>query len=305
MKIYEIEAGQKLHFKPSNTKLGNTYPEFLRNCSDAILAMQEANKFLYRGIEKAPPMFHGRSRNDRNAMDTSSSVTGEVNKLLNIQGLVANRSNSIFCTSNQKDATQYGIMYAIFPVNGFKFTWSPVIRDMTHYFSSFSIWNPGDLFKISKTNVANDRESRALYMDVTKLRGELNFTRFVLARSSGNEDKLRILENAMMQLGYALSFKSSDITPFDPQQLAKDLSVVKDFSDAIIESNIIEKCIRLIKIKKLNPDVSQEDIIAGLDYRNTDLAAALKSGNEIMVHGEYYAFEYKRYGFYLDGDLLQ
>jgi hypothetical protein len=45
----------------------------------------------------------------------------------------AARSEGVFATGNSKEAAYYGNVYAIYPVDGYKYIWSPKVKDLyTH-----------------------------------------------------------------------------------------------------------------------------------------------------------------------------
>jgi hypothetical protein len=59
-------------------------------------------------------------------------VSAKIDARLKKQNFTALRSNSIFCTTNYGTASAYGdVVFVIFPINGFSYTWSPQIRDLT------------------------------------------------------------------------------------------------------------------------------------------------------------------------------
>lgn len=144
MKIYEIEdintlkPGEKRKFEPSNSDKERSFSKFLSDCSESIAAMKQTNKILYRGI--ANPMnravlntFIGRSRDKRETLDTPNEIQKIFDDVLRANNFIALRSNSIFCTSMRDFATGYGLVYLIFPINGFKYTYSPYIEDFTEF----------------------------------------------------------------------------------------------------------------------------------------------------------------------------
>lgn len=97
-------------------------------------------KPLYRGIDpegSAGPLGHvnvftAKVRTNRKPRDTSSLLHNALNKLIQDKGLVANRGNSIFCTSDVDQAHAYGEVFAVFPIGKFYYTWSPSWRDATN-----------------------------------------------------------------------------------------------------------------------------------------------------------------------------
>jgi hypothetical protein len=129
MKIYEIEAGEK---SPISKEVDEKIIRLLTTeCSDAISSMQQAGKFLYRGIDfEAPTAFHGRTRENRKALHSSRYLQNDFNEIMTTYGFTTNRSNCIFCTGRKGQTNNYGYPYIIFPKNGFGLLWSPIITDL-------------------------------------------------------------------------------------------------------------------------------------------------------------------------------
>jgi hypothetical protein len=142
MKIYEIEAGEKINIKPENLK--ELAMKIKTECSDAYTAMENISQILYRGmllgnsiarffkLKPSLNIFLGKPREDRKPVDVKLETQEKYDAYLRDAGMTALRSNSIFCTTSQSDAKQYGELYMIFPKNGFEFTWSPDVKDLTN-----------------------------------------------------------------------------------------------------------------------------------------------------------------------------
>lgn len=150
MKIHEIEEpinpGQKQQFDDSSNI--DKYTSLIRkNCSDALSAMIETQKFLYRGYAFPQPLaFKGRSRNDRRPLSFDVQTQKMLDSMLANNGFEAIRSNSIYVTSQHTEAEFYtgyappgqgknkdsdsGNVYYVFPINGFKFTWAMKTSDL-------------------------------------------------------------------------------------------------------------------------------------------------------------------------------
>jgi hypothetical protein len=103
-------------------------------CSDAISAMQQTNKLLYRGISKfslpVPDAFHGRSRDNRKPKHSSDSLQTKFDNIMITYGFSVNRTNSIFCSGHPGQANIYGKTWIIFPINGFEILYSPAVQDV-------------------------------------------------------------------------------------------------------------------------------------------------------------------------------
>lgn len=95
-----------------------------RDCSEYISLLEVTSAHLYRGIDGKPDLFKGYPRDNRDNLHTSPVHTNIINQLLKIAGMEANRNNSLFVTSDLDDAGSYGELYYIFPINGFKYTWT-------------------------------------------------------------------------------------------------------------------------------------------------------------------------------------
>lgn len=88
---------------------------------------------LYRGIKlsglkgiQIRPI-----RQDRKPRDSSNLVQTQIDDYLSANGFKALRGNSIFCTSSQGSAFEFGKVFVIFPIGHFDFTWNPKFDDLT------------------------------------------------------------------------------------------------------------------------------------------------------------------------------
>jgi hypothetical protein len=128
-----IQAGDKINI---SINIEHTAQFIRKNCSEFLAA---TNQILYRGIygNKAT-VFIGSSPKDRVPDATAPEIQEKVDEKLREAGFSALRSNSIFCTGALDDASSYSgnlQPYVVCPINGFKFTWSPKIRDFTEEFA--------------------------------------------------------------------------------------------------------------------------------------------------------------------------
>ena len=102
-------------------------------CSNAIVSMRNASKFLYRGIDisssQAYP-FRSTTRTNRMPKDTPHELQDAFNDIMDICRIRTNRSNSIFCTSEYGTARNYGVEHIIFPMNGSNILWADRVRDL-------------------------------------------------------------------------------------------------------------------------------------------------------------------------------
>lgn len=99
-------------------------------CSDFIPIMKAAQKVIYRGVKNEESVFEGRSREDRTPKDSNREVSAAFDQALIELGVRALRSNSIYTTSRESFASNYGWnVYIVFPKNGFDFLGTS-IRDL-------------------------------------------------------------------------------------------------------------------------------------------------------------------------------
>jgi len=115
-----------------NEKLLKYFSFIEKNCSQYLAAVKEANgRLLFRGQDDAAqPIFVAYPRLDREPKDSDPEAQKLIDKYLSALGFKALRSNSLFTTSSENNASNYGTVYAIFPKNGFEYTWSTKHDDL-------------------------------------------------------------------------------------------------------------------------------------------------------------------------------
>lgn len=84
-----------------------------------------AKKWLYRGMHNRPNAFHGRSRDDRRPESSHRGISMVFDYILSYHfNASALRLNSVFCTSDVNHAGNFGSQYVIFPLDGFRYTYT-------------------------------------------------------------------------------------------------------------------------------------------------------------------------------------
>lgn len=104
-----------------------------RDCSEflTVSRARENNRLLFRGFKSArPDFFSDRSHNDRKPRDTVPKMQEAIDNWLSKNGFTARRANSVFTTADPIVAKKYGDVYAVFPKNGFHYTWFQVAFDL-------------------------------------------------------------------------------------------------------------------------------------------------------------------------------
>jgi hypothetical protein len=300
--IDSLEPGQRQKFNPSNTDYSRSFDKFLLDCSDSIAAAKEADKFLLRGVASGgPQIFLGRSRDNRKPLDSDKLDATMMDDYLKASGFTALRSNSIFCTGSLYGVGKYGTVYIIFPVNGFDITWSPKVHDFTNYVAAHK---PGELYKFADSY---DNYTKLGYVTQgfiyhTILR-ELHSNNMAIPYNDKRRKPLEKLKIALSPYTRMKNFYSiPDVKKIITILQKIDLLVPGKISAQEAISKLEEYAIAA-KTSSDPSKVKPQEVISSLAYKNTDLAGALKSGHEILIHGKYYAFHAKKYAYELRKEL--
>jgi hypothetical protein len=127
----------------------------MQNCNEILnLYRKNAGRFdpfLFRGVRLESDAFISEPINFRQPQDTPNKVQTIIDSKLAAAGFKALRSNSIFCTGNKYNAKFFGSSYVIFPFDGFAFTWSEEIFDLT---TDYDLFNDKDSKKPNENSVA-------------------------------------------------------------------------------------------------------------------------------------------------------
>lgn len=142
-------------------------------CSDFLKIATNTNCLLFRGMDiRDIKIFIGEPHKNRNPLSNRIDFQNAFDKALTACNFTALRKNSIFCSNSIQTAECYGNVYAIFPFNGFDFTWSPKIED-----AYSDIDEPLDLFIKELAKNPDLIKSKYMYTN----------TKFNLALKSSNE----------------------------------------------------------------------------------------------------------------------
>lgn len=95
-------------------------------CSDVLGSIRATNKGCFRGSNRKNTIFLGTPRQDRKPLDSSWMMHHAYLRMYAEHNIKANRQNSTFVTSDANLARFYGPVFAIFPRNGFSYSWSPM-----------------------------------------------------------------------------------------------------------------------------------------------------------------------------------
>ena len=130
-----------------------------KKCSKYLESVQPG-QFLWHGTSSKTKdmVYASKSRAVRIPVDSDKFITSLFDKALNEHGFIATRSNSIFVIGDKNAAEEYGTLYAIFPINGFNFTWSMSHNDVILSKNTglrYKLFNPEKLQQILKNKLAH------------------------------------------------------------------------------------------------------------------------------------------------------
>jgi hypothetical protein len=126
--------------EPSRTSLEKTAEYIRNNCQQYLAACNTAGDFLYRGFDNkngypaADEVFIGIPSNNRSPSGLTDDQQDKLNKVFKALGFYATRNRIISCSGNLLQAKDFGShTFIIFPLDGFRFTWSPKVDDVGSY----------------------------------------------------------------------------------------------------------------------------------------------------------------------------
>ena len=117
--------------------VGESLASYIKTNAKEYLTESNSGKYyFYRGFhqnnvgEDYVSAFIKKTRLNRKSKDTSKNIQLINNYFIDLVGGTANRSNSVFATSNKGQANEYGRwVYIIIPLGDMWYTWSPKFKD--------------------------------------------------------------------------------------------------------------------------------------------------------------------------------
>ena len=176
-----------LHYINEENELEKIAPILKKECSQ-ILKVMKKDVFLYRGMKKGGEPFIERvPRTDRTPLDTSTTMHDIMNEYFKEKFGWAARSEGLFCTTSPSQARFYGDVYIIFPVNGYKFIWSPLVHDLfdkqNKFIKSFMKDRAGTKSDLHAFIDMSQTNSREIKEDVFSMLDNLKYTDKSLQKS--------------------------------------------------------------------------------------------------------------------------
>lgn len=336
-KLYDLQ--QKLRKRVSQAKneveslggiserLAKTFQYITTNCSEFLAYVKASGQTdpLWRGIGgKVPEIFASRSRENREARDSSDEGQRVVDLALKAKGFTALRSNSIFATSDWDRAENYGTVYAIFPKNGFHYTWSVRHDDIIideHLDLDDDEDDVGDM--IMDVMYDHEEESKMLYSltSLAALRKDLvvkgimkdlnlfdGFSDIAESDGIGNLEK-RYLQAFITLADHVLDMVNKKALVLDAKLIdeldshGEDVSMWQYAKTPLMRKKRLagakaaaEKVLRLtaeLEGKKDDKssisDAMVSKVFREFKFVKDGLESALRNGHEVCIHGEYIA----------------
>lgn len=262
MKINEIiEKNSNIIEDLSSLSEKDIVKTLKKDCNDIIKIYKNTKKLIFRGEKKEFLFFKKKYPNNRTPRDTNVYFHKIINYVFKKKGFIANRSNSVFTTSQIQIAHSYGNPYIFFPKNGYHYVWGSDVFDL--YF---------DISNIIR-NINNKNNN--IY----------GFNGFFYKLKSSKREK-----DVLFKINDYLKYNNITLEKFDSlksffvyfneKYIFLDLSQKRNFSHIIIEffDSITEKD---DEINEIFEEISKK-------YRNNDLHEAIKSGNEILFTDEFF-----------------
>ena len=256
-------------------------------CGDYLKIFKETGKVLYRGTDIGlPQAFSGRSRDDRKPKDSDPTAHRLVNIALTKRGIAARRDNSVFTTSDQNMAGEFGVIYIIIPGNSAVYSWSND-RDLTLSPATVRLHSNSRDWKLLRRAVIEgqviERQANDLYTAHRESQREDKTGLDVLRDNRDSARKLLTIAQGMHLTG------ENDIN----QQMSDPITakplldwVVENWPDTVLGAYIAREMDRSLTLPvEINPQKLQ----ATYQFNDENLEAALVNGHEVLIHGNYIA----------------
>jgi len=254
-------------------------------CGDYLAIFKKTNKVLYRGTDRGlAQAFSGRSRDERKPKDSNPAAHRLVNIALTKLGIAARRDNSLFTTSDQNMAAEFGVIYIIIPENSAVYSWSAepdltLAPSTVRMHSTSRDWKllrratmqAGQIGEVARTagSQGSQRENKTGY-DVLKY-------------DVGSANHLLSIAHGMYMDGKDFWVKLMS----DPITAKPHLDwVVENWPDTVLGAYIAREMYRSLT---LPVEIDPLKLQATYKFTDTHLETALANSNEVLIHGEYIA----------------
>lgn len=125
------------HYLIEDITTDDTIETIRDNCSQWL--QESKGNAVYRGSDNIIKTYRlGYPRTDRRPRDSDQWIHDEMDNGLEAKYGWKPRSEGLFVTGDKSQASKYGYEYIVLPFNGYKYTWSPKIKDLFFALYSFS-----------------------------------------------------------------------------------------------------------------------------------------------------------------------
>ncbi len=129
-----INESNKTSFEKILQTINDKCQPFLKEWEQSFGPNVKGNKFFLSGRKNKKDYFIGTVRKNRVPVDMPLQSHKDLDDEFYNQFGIRARSNSIFTTGVYNTAKYYGdSVYAIFPINRYRYLWSPEIKDLFNY----------------------------------------------------------------------------------------------------------------------------------------------------------------------------
>lgn len=303
-----VSKEKKLSKEVSSEKAAKILDYINSNCSNYVAEMKKAGLLLYRGIKsdesKDRIAFIGNSRTDRKPKDSNLGASQEFNQIMTELGIEANRSNSIFTTSDTSRSSIYGDQYIIFPLNSAKFSWTSHPDLILNSYSSNDIWVRYTSGDEEFDNKFKDEIKNNFAKKITDLYDKITqqLRTYTLKSSIPNlEPQVYTIKLYLDNYIYSKYTKYGLLTDIQTFLSALPKEIQND-----PELNILSELDNFLNthLPKFKKVLDLNKFKAYFNPKDTDFAEALESGNEICISGHYIALERNHYKKFIETELL-
>lgn len=254
----------KLGPKSAEIDVQSIASKIQNDCGKFLMAFRTSGLLMYRGIRGANPLvFQATSPTNRVPMDSDPDEVAKFNSILAALKIEANRSNSIFVTSEEFHASDYGTLYVIIPKNSAKFAWSAEEKDLI------------------------------IDSDVLAEFIQLPFPKTLLTKEIKKiQNAINTLENSPKNVNAQLErhYEYSEVL----ELLVEGDTWINSHSEKIIKKYFPDSPLipYLDQLTGRSPKYDLKRFQDKYKMKNDSLISALKMGHEILIHGEYYAIRH-------------
>jgi hypothetical protein len=253
------------------------------HCSEFLSSMKKSRKILYHGfrtedISSLNGIFIGKPWHKRIPKDSDLKLQQTLDFIMNNEGFSALRGNSIFCTSKQNKASDFGHVFLIFPLNGFSYSYSGGHYDLMLSKNNFFA-EPYNSILSNLVNIINEYQWE-IYpgnLPISMLKNDQNL----------------FCKTIQTLYSLCLDNPQSLIELLNPDSIIR--KHLKVFFFLLRKYPYLERADEILVYENAVNSLRLHDyskyIIEKLNLKDTNLSYALEYGYEIYINGTYVAIQ--------------